>query len=69
MNPDNYMASRTVEEIATHIVIKLRGIPGVTANAVANLVFGWLRDSQPEVLEVLTNAEIHELIEVKVNDA
>ncbi|MEQ8692938.1 MAG: hypothetical protein RIC89_19150 [Pseudomonadales bacterium] len=58
-----------VEEITGHIGRLLVGIPGVSVSGVATIAFSWLRESRPEVLEVLTNAEIHELIEVKVNDA
>ena len=60
---DKALAIRTVNEITTHVSSKLQGIPGVTNNILASLVYGWLRQEQPEVLKVFTATEILGLIE------
>ena len=55
-------AKRAVAEMTSHIRERLSGIPGVTDTAVQNLVFGWLRQEQPQVLEVLSADEVCKVI-------
>jgi len=52
-------AKLTVQEIVAHVASKLTGIPGVTTNALAILVLGWLRQEQPDVLKTLSGGEIN----------
>ncbi|MCR9258325.1 MAG: hypothetical protein NXH95_01280 [Pseudomonadaceae bacterium] len=57
------IATQTVNEITTHVSSKLQGIPGVTDNLLACLVFSWLRQEQPDVLELVSATDVLRIVE------
>ena len=62
------IATQTVVEMINHIRERLKGIPGVTDNAVQTLVFGWIRAEQLEILEVLGVEGVCEVIRGNQSD-
>lgn len=61
MKPET--AARTVSEVTGHVVTKLRGLPSVTVNCVASLVFSWLRQEQPNVITTLGAPTVFSIVE------